>query len=97
MALAALGNVAAVTQLVGNAGGLISKIIKGAKTARQNKVDCERLASRVSTIGGVLSRLPWNSAEMPSSPGHRSQVFTLKKVSALKTTPSTRPLPDTTN
>jgi hypothetical protein len=58
MALAALGNVAAVTQLVGNASGLISKIIKGAKTARENKVDCERLASRVSTIGGVLSRLP---------------------------------------
>ncbi|KAM0927335.1 hypothetical protein ACQ4PT_002814 [Festuca glaucescens] len=55
--LGALGNVAAVTQLVGNAGGLISKIIKEAKTARQNKAECEHLASRVSTIGGV-SRLP---------------------------------------
>jgi hypothetical protein len=58
MALAALGNVAAVTQLVGNAGGLISKITKGAKKARQNKVDCEHLASRLSTIGGILYRLP---------------------------------------
>jgi hypothetical protein len=58
MALAALGNGAAVTQLVGNAGGHISKIIKGAKTARQNKVDCEHLAGRVSTVRGVLSRLP---------------------------------------
>lgn len=53
-----LGNVAAVTQLVGNAGGLVSKINKEAKAARQNKVDCEHLASRVSTIGPILSRLP---------------------------------------
>jgi hypothetical protein len=62
--LGALGNVAAVTQLVGNAGGLIAKIIKEAKTARQNKAECEQLASRVSTIGGVLSRLPLDAAEV---------------------------------
>ncbi|KAK1661335.1 hypothetical protein QYE76_049494 [Lolium multiflorum] len=54
----------AVTQLVGNAGGLISKIIKEAKTAQQNKADCEQLASLVSTIGGVLSGVPRDAAEV---------------------------------
>jgi hypothetical protein len=36
-----------------------------------------------------------NKAQAPSSLDHRSQVFTLKKVLALKTMPSTRSLADT--
>ncbi|XP_040257814.2 probable serine/threonine-protein kinase PBL28 [Aegilops tauschii subsp. strangulata] len=53
-----LGNTASVAQLVGTVGRLISKIIDAARTARQNKRECEYLTVRLSVIGEVLPRLP---------------------------------------
>ncbi|XP_037410762.1 putative serine/threonine-protein kinase-like protein CCR3, partial [Triticum dicoccoides] len=49
---------AAMAQLIGQASGLIYKIIREVETARQNRRECELLARRVPTINGVLSRLP---------------------------------------
>ncbi|EMS59207.1 Receptor-like protein kinase ANXUR2 [Triticum urartu] len=57
MALTVVGNVAAVTQLIEQATGLIRKIIRAVETARQNTLECERLARRVSTVHWVLSSL----------------------------------------
>ncbi|KAE8780066.1 putative serine/threonine-protein kinase-like protein CCR3 [Hordeum vulgare] len=54
----ALGSTASVAQLVGTVGRLISKIIDAARTARQNKRECEYLTARLSIIGEVLPRLP---------------------------------------
>ncbi|XP_037410760.1 putative serine/threonine-protein kinase-like protein CCR3 [Triticum dicoccoides] len=56
--LAVVGHAAAVTQLVGNAFGLICKIKRAVETACQNKLECELIARRVPTINGVLSSLP---------------------------------------
>ncbi|KAF7026767.1 hypothetical protein CFC21_038863 [Triticum aestivum] len=56
--LAVVGHAAAVTQLVGNAFGLICKIKRAVETARQNKLECDLIARRVPTINGVLSSLP---------------------------------------
>ncbi|XBI14600.1 hypothetical protein VPH35_057167 [Triticum aestivum] len=53
-----LGHTALVAQLVGTVGRLISKIIDAARTARQNKRECEYLAVLLSIIGDVLPRLP---------------------------------------
>lgn len=47
-----------MAQLVGTVGRLISKIIDAARTARQNKRECEHLTVRLSVIGEVLPRLP---------------------------------------
>ncbi|XBI14601.1 hypothetical protein VPH35_057168 [Triticum aestivum] len=58
MALAVVANVAAVAQLIEQATGLVSRIIRAVATARQNKQECEHLALRLSIIGDVLSRLP---------------------------------------
>ncbi|KAF7020200.1 hypothetical protein CFC21_033323 [Triticum aestivum] len=56
--LAVVGHAAAVTQLVGNAFGLIAKIKRAVETARQNKLECDLIARCVPTINGVLSSLP---------------------------------------
>ncbi|XP_020200815.1 probable serine/threonine-protein kinase PBL21 [Aegilops tauschii subsp. strangulata] len=58
MAFTVVANVAAVTQLIGQATGLISSIIRAVATARQNRRECENLALRLSIIGDVLPRLP---------------------------------------
>lgn len=58
MALTIVANVAAVTQLIGQATGLITGIIRAVATARQNKRECEHLALRLSIISDVLPRLP---------------------------------------
>ncbi|XP_052164524.1 putative serine/threonine-protein kinase-like protein CCR3 [Oryza glaberrima] len=53
-----LGNAATVAQLVGaDLGGLISKIIQAAATARRNKAECEQLAVRASMIYDLLPHL----------------------------------------
>ncbi|PNT63029.1 LOW QUALITY PROTEIN: hypothetical protein BRADI_4g10530v3 [Brachypodium distachyon] len=48
---------ATVAHLSRYAGGLISKITRAARTARQNKKDCAHLACRVSVIAGLLPHL----------------------------------------
>ncbi|KAM3345730.1 hypothetical protein ACQJBY_020314 [Aegilops geniculata] len=58
MALAVVANVAAVAQLIEQATGLVSRIIRAVATARQNKQECEHLALRLSIIGDVLPHLP---------------------------------------
>jgi hypothetical protein len=53
-----LGNAATVAQLVGvDIAGLIAKIQQAARTARQNRKDCELLAQRVDMLGNLLPRL----------------------------------------
>jgi hypothetical protein len=53
-----LGNAANVAQLVGvDIAGLIAKIQQAARTARQNRKDCELLAQRVDMLGNLLPRL----------------------------------------
>uniref|UniRef100_A0AAT9V5F4 non-specific serine/threonine protein kinase n=1 Tax=Aegilops longissima TaxID=4486 RepID=A0AAT9V5F4_AEGLO len=56
----AVGQAAAVAQLVGSTGtvGLIQRIIRATETARQNKQECQHLALRVSVIWELLPRLP---------------------------------------
>ncbi|KAM3345729.1 hypothetical protein ACQJBY_020313 [Aegilops geniculata] len=63
--LAVVGHAAAVTQLVGNAFGLICKIKRAVETARQNKLECDLIARRVPTINGVLSSLPQEPEVVP--------------------------------
>ncbi|XP_044971813.1 probable serine/threonine-protein kinase PBL7 [Hordeum vulgare subsp. vulgare] len=58
MALAVIGDAAAVTQLIGQATGLIAKIIRAVETARQNRVECDHLVCRVSSVHGVVYNLP---------------------------------------
>ncbi|KAM3345722.1 hypothetical protein ACQJBY_020306 [Aegilops geniculata] len=58
MALAVVGDAAAVTQLIGQAIGLVAMIIRAVDTVHQNRLECEHLACRVSTVNGVLSNLP---------------------------------------
>ncbi|CAO2211456.1 unnamed protein product [Urochloa humidicola] len=54
-----LGNAATVAQLLGvDPGGIISMIREAARTARQNKKDCEQLAGRVGDLAGLLPHLP---------------------------------------
>ncbi|CAM0879524.1 unnamed protein product [Alopecurus aequalis] len=53
-----MGQAATVAQLVGvDAAGLISMIVQAAVTARENKKECEQLASRVSLIADLLPHL----------------------------------------
>jgi hypothetical protein len=53
-----LGNAATVAQLVGvDIAGLIAKIQQAARTARQNRKDCELLAQCVDMLGNLLPRL----------------------------------------
>uniref|UniRef100_J3NA24 Protein kinase domain-containing protein n=1 Tax=Oryza brachyantha TaxID=4533 RepID=J3NA24_ORYBR len=53
-----LGQAATVAQLVGaDVGGMISKIIQAAATARQNKKECDQLARRVLMIADLLPHL----------------------------------------
>ncbi|XP_044338199.1 disease resistance protein RGA5 isoform X2 [Triticum aestivum] len=65
MDLAVVEHAAPVAQLVGDAAGLISKIIRAVETARQNRLECEQLARRLSTVDGVLSSLPDDRALAP--------------------------------
>ncbi|CAL5001260.1 unnamed protein product [Urochloa decumbens] len=54
-----LGNAATVAQLVGvDAGGIISMIQLAARTAGQNKKDCEHLAGRVEHLAELIPCLP---------------------------------------
>ncbi|VAH55650.1 unnamed protein product [Triticum turgidum subsp. durum] len=65
MALAVVGDAAAVTQLIGQAIGLVAMIIRAVDTVRQNRLECEHLACRVSTVDGVLSNLPRDQEMAP--------------------------------
>ncbi|KAF7020203.1 hypothetical protein CFC21_033326 [Triticum aestivum] len=65
MALAGVGDAAAVTQLIGQAIGLVAMIIRAVDTVRQNRLECEHLACRVSTVDGVLSNLPRDQEMAP--------------------------------
>ncbi|KAF7034108.1 hypothetical protein CFC21_045161 [Triticum aestivum] len=65
MALAVVGDAAAVTQLIGQAIGLVAMIIRAVKTAHQNRLECQHLACSVSTVDGVLSNLPRDQEMAP--------------------------------
>ncbi|KAM3345728.1 hypothetical protein ACQJBY_020312 [Aegilops geniculata] len=65
MALAVVGDAAAVTQLIGQAIGLVAMIIRAVDTVHQNRLECEHLACRVSTVNGVLSNLPRDQEMAP--------------------------------
>lgn len=61
-----LANAATVAQLVGvDALGLISKIRQAARTARQNRRDCEHLARRVDMLAELLPSLRDPEAARP--------------------------------
>ncbi|PNT63037.1 hypothetical protein BRADI_4g10630v3 [Brachypodium distachyon] len=63
----AAAHVATLAQLIWCAGGIITKIMRAAKTARQNKRECVHLASRVSVIAPVLHRLQQQDPEVAQS------------------------------
>ncbi|KAM3345731.1 hypothetical protein ACQJBY_020315 [Aegilops geniculata] len=65
MAFAGVGDAAAMTQLIGQAIGLVAMIIRAVETVRQNRLECEHLACRVSTVDGVLSNLPRDQEMAP--------------------------------
>ncbi|OEL20257.1 putative serine/threonine-protein kinase-like protein CCR3 [Dichanthelium oligosanthes] len=61
-----LSNAATLAQLAGvDTMGLISKIRQAARTARQNKKDCEHLARRVDTLAELLPYLQDPEARRP--------------------------------
>ncbi|SPT20440.1 unnamed protein product [Triticum aestivum] len=54
---ASLAGLATVAQLALYVHGLVTKITGAAETARQNKLECQNLARRVSVIGDLLVQL----------------------------------------
>ncbi|KAE8798429.1 putative serine/threonine-protein kinase-like protein CCR3 [Hordeum vulgare] len=54
---ASLAGLATVAQLALYVRGLVTKITGAAETARQNKLECQNLARRVSVIGDLLLQL----------------------------------------
>ncbi|KAF8700175.1 hypothetical protein HU200_034549 [Digitaria exilis] len=68
---AALGYASTVVQLAGvdTAVGLIAKIKQMARTASQNRTDCEHLARRVDVVANLLSRLRGDPVAAPTMAG----------------------------
>ncbi|XP_037474789.1 putative serine/threonine-protein kinase-like protein CCR3 [Triticum dicoccoides] len=57
MAATTVAGLATVAQLALYVHGLVTKITSAAETARQNKLECQNLARRVSVIGDLLVQL----------------------------------------
>ena len=53
----AVTTVATAGQLALYVHGIVTKITKAAETVKQNKLECDHLARRVSVIGKLLPRL----------------------------------------
>ncbi|XBJ05249.1 hypothetical protein VPH35_024072 [Triticum aestivum] len=60
----AVTTVATAGQLALYVHGLVTKITKAAETVKQNKLECEHLARRVSVIGKLLPRLQLQDPEV---------------------------------
>ncbi|KAF7004317.1 hypothetical protein CFC21_019550 [Triticum aestivum] len=71
---ASLAGLATVAQLALYVHGLVTKITGAAETARQNKLECKNLASRVSVIGDLLLQLQDPAVAQPlAGLGHTLQ------------------------